>query len=417
MKHGRRYLRSASILAFACGICTSVAQQQASDRQHAAKEAAADGAAMAHTVETLWPADVIPTQAHPGQWAYEVGTLLDGVAAEWQLTGNPDDLAYIKATVDRWVDTNGNISTVPGQPFDPAQHTLDNLEPGRAVLFCYRSTHDQRYATAARYLFEQIAAQPRNAYGGFWHKQVYPQQMWLDGAYMAEPFRAAYARTFDQASAFDDIARQLLLMHSRMRDPKTGLLRHGWDAARRQPWADKQTGLSPEAWARAMGWYAMALVDTLPWFPQNHPARPRLLAVLNQLAGSVTKYQDPATGLWWDVLDKADRPNNFREASASAMFVYALAKGVRLGYLPQSFALVALRGWHGLETTFVSHNPDGTTTLHGTVKVSGLGGTPYRAGDYNYYVHEPVADNDPKGVGAYLLAASEIAQTGHRGRP
>jgi unsaturated rhamnogalacturonyl hydrolase len=339
-----------------------------------------------------------------------VGTLLDGMAAQWHATADGEDFAYIKATVDRWVDKAGNITMEPGKPFDPGQHTLDNLEPARAVLLCYRVTGQPQYAKAAKFLWQQFDAQPRTPAGGFWHKQVYPQQMWLDGAYMAEPFRAMYAKTFQQDAAFDDIAKQLLLMQEHMRDPKTGLLRHGWDSSHQQRWADKQTGLSQEAWGRAMGWYAMALVDTLPWFPEQHPDRARLIADLEQMAAAIAKQQDPATGLWWDVLDKGGRPGNFREASASAMFVYALAKGVRLGYLPQRYEAVALRGWNGLEHTFITRGADDMLTLHGTVKVSGLGGNPYRAGDYDYYVHEAVGDNDPKGVGAFLFAASEMQQ-------
>ena len=178
--------------------------------------------------------------------------------------------------------------------------------------------------------------------------------MWLDGAYMAEPFRAAYAATFQQPADFDDIAKQLLLMDEHMRDPKTGLLRHGWDESKSMPWADKTTGLSPEVWARAMGWYCMALVDVLDWFPQDHPQRPALVAALNRTMAAVVKVQDPESGLWWQVMTHpphtgpmaqkqpdgsirmASRTGNgnYLEASASCMFTYALAKGVRMGYLP-----------------------------------------------------------------------------------
>lgn len=225
---------------------------------------------------------------------------------------------------------------------------------------------------------------------------------------MAEPFRAAYTAQLEHGKDLHDVAVQLLLMHEHMRDARTGLLRHGWDESRRQAWADPQTGLSPEVWARAMGWYMMALADTLPWFPQNHPDRARLVAVYREMAGAVAKQQDAASGLWWDVLGHAGEPGNFLEASASAMIVYALAKGVRVGVLPPELLKTAIRGWNGIETRFVTREPGGTLTLHGTVKVSGLGGKPYRAGDYSYYVHEATGDNDMKGVGAYLLAASEI---------
>lgn len=387
---------------------TAVAAAPSPGARQAAIQAAHDGAAMATTVRSVWPVDA-PIQPHSGGWSYEMGTLLDGVAAEWQVTANGEDFAYVKAMVDRWVDANGTITSGAGAPFRGDLHSLDEIEAGRATLLCYRVTGEARYAKAAAFLHEQLAQQPRNSAGGYWHKQAYPQQMWLDGAYMAEPFRAAYAQTFQQKGDFDDIAHQLLLMDEHMRDPKTGLLRHGWDAGKQQRWADHQNGLSQEAWARAMGWYAMALVDALPWFPADHPQRARLIAALGRVAEGVAKYQDRSTGLWWDVMDKGDRAGNFPEASASAMFVYALAKGARLGLLPQTFEATALRGWNGLEKKFITREAN-AVTLHGTVKVSGLGGTPYRAGDYDYYVHEAVGDNDAKGVGAFLLAASEMQQ-------
>ena len=383
---------------------------------------------MAATVRQQWPGGVVATQAHPGAWAYETGTLLDGMAAQGLATRDAADraadLQYVKEAVDRWVRPDGSIETEAGKPFNPGLHTLDNLEPGRAVLFVYQQTHEERYRKAAASLFAQFASQPRNSLGGYWHKQIYPDQMWLDGAYMAEPFRAAYAKQFGPASEFDDVAKQLLLMDEHMRAPgvRAGeLLRHGWDASRAagqqaQPWADAGTGLSPEVWARALGWYCMALVDTVPAFPANHPDRAKLVAALQRVMTGVAAQQDAATGTWMDVLDRPGQPGNFREASATAMFTYALAKGVRLGYLPARFAGNAERAWAGLEHEFVTR-VDGRVTLHGTVKVSGLGGTPYRAGDYSYYVHEAVGDDDAKGVGAFLLAASEVARMDSRANP
>ena len=385
--------------------------------QSVQKQAAADAEAMAATVRTDWPRGVIGNQPKAGAWAYEIGTLLDGMAAHWQVRHDPDDLSYIVQTVNRWVMPDGSILAAEGRTFDPELHTLDNLEPGRAVLFCYGVTHARRYEKAAETVYAQFATQPRTPEGGFWHKQVYPQQMWLDGLYMGEPFRAAYAKTFKEDAAFDDIAKQFLLIYEHARDPQTGLLRHGWDSAKAQPWADKTTGQSQEAWARAMGWYAMALVDTIPSFPPEHPGKAKLMKVLNDIAGPIAKYQDPETGVWWDVMDKGGREGNFREASATAMFVYAFAKGSRLGYLPPTYAQAAVKGWQGLEKQFVTREANGHVTLHGTVKVSGLGGKPYRAGDYNYYIHEPVGDMDAKGVGAFLLAASEIEQMDEATQP
>ena len=370
------------------------------------------------------PAAIIPAQQmaatvllqHPSTtptactWGYEDGFRLDGMAAMWHNTADPAIFNFIKAAVDPCIAADGSIVGYKAET-----HTLDNIEMGRAVLFLYRVTSQPKYALAAKFLHDQLALQPRTPSGGYWHKQIYPNQMWLDGAYMAEPFRAQYAATFQSPADFDDIAKQLLLMDANMRDPDSGLLRHGWDESKQMSWADKTTGLSPEVWGRAMGWYAMALVDTLDWFPpssdQSHPQRAALIAALNRTMAAVIEVQDAKTGLWWQVMTHGSEPGNFFEASASCMFTYALARGVRMGYLPQADEENAKRAWEGIQKQFIAANPDGTLVLQNTVKVGGLGGTPFRAGDYNYYIHEPVVDQDKKGVGAFLLAGSEMEQS------
>jgi unsaturated rhamnogalacturonyl hydrolase len=381
---------------------------------------------MAATVIQQWPAGVVSTVNNKGQWAYEEGVALDGIAAEWHTTANGAYFAYIKAAVDKYVTAGG---TITGYKADG--HTLDDIEMGRATLLVYRVTQQEKYAKAAKFLEDQLAIQPRTASGAYWHKQIYPNQVWLDGAFMAEPFRAAYAATFQKPEDFDDIAKQFLLMDANMRDAKTGLLRHGWDASKQMPWADKTTGLSPEVWARAMGWYVVALVDTLDWFPADHPKRAALVAALNRNIAAVIKAQDAKSGLWWQVMSRpphngpamAKQPDgsiragimhesngNYFEASASCMFTYAIAKGVRMSYLPQGNESSARRAWEGIQKQFITTNADGTLTLHGTVKVGGLGGKPYRSGEFDYYIHEPVVDQDAKGVGAFMLAGSEMEQ-------
>src|SRR5271170_5225640 len=324
---------------------------------------------MAATVIKMWPDGVVATENHPGVWAYEEGVLLDGMAAEWHSTAVGADFKYVKAAVDKYVTADGTITG-----YKANEHTLDDIEMGRAVLLMYRVTQQAKYAKAAKFLHDQLELQPRTASGGYWHKQIYPNQMWLDGAYMAEPFRAAYAATFQEPKDFDDIAKQLLLMDEHMRVASTWLLKHGWDESKQMPWADKTTGLSPEVWARALGWYAMALVDVLDWFPKDHPQRSKLVEALNRTMAAVVKYQDPTTGLWWQVMDAGPAPvtsmptggkhgeaianpvgpGNYPEASASCMFVYSLAKGVRMGYLPQSYEANAKRGWDGIQKQFVT---------------------------------------------------------------
>ncbi len=204
-------------------------------------------------------------------------------------------------------------------------------------------------------------------------------------------------------------------MERNSRDDKTGLLYHGWDESRKQRWANPTTGRSPNFWARAMGWYAMGLVDTLDHFPKKHPQRAELIAILNRLARAVAKYQEPKSGLWYDVLDKGTAAGNYLESSAACMFVYALAKGVRNSYLAASYMRVAEAGYRGIKNEFLRTDSNGQLNLEGTVSVSGLGGNPYRDGSYEYYLSEKVITNDPKGVGALLLAATEM-ETAAKGR-
>jgi unsaturated rhamnogalacturonyl hydrolase len=293
-------------------------------------------------------------------------------------------------------------------------YNIDNVLNGRILLLLYKVTHKEKYRKAADLLRAQLKAHPRTSEGGFWHKKIYPSQMWLDGLYMGEPFYAEYAATFHEGEAFDDIARQFILMERHARDPKTGLLYHGWDESRQQRWANPQTGRSPNFWGRAMGWYAMALVDVLDYFPKDHPQRNSLIAILNRSAAAIEKYQDRKSGLWYEVLDKGGTPGNYVEASASCMFVYALAKGVRLGYLPSSYSKVAQQGYQGIAEQFIETEANGQVNLRGTVSVAGLGGKPYRDGSYEYYLSEKVVTNDLKGIGAFLMASSEMERVARR---
>ena len=360
-----------------------------------------------------WPDGRFAAPGAPWAWNYELGTLLEGMDSVWLNTADASYFHYIQNSVDALLAPDGSIPTQK-----PEEHQLDNILLGRQLLLLYRVTRNQRYLAAATLLYSQLAQQPRNTSGGFWHKQRYPNQMWLDGLYMAEPFRAEYASVSHHPEDFSDITHQFVLMERHARDPKTGLLYHGWDESRQERWANKQTGDSSEFWARGMGWYMMALVDTLDYYPANDPGRRQLLAILSRAAAAVARYQDPNTGLWYDVLNKPHEKGNYLESSAACMFVYALAKGVRRGYLPASYVPNAQRAYHGILTHFITTGPGGDVSLSGTVKASGLGGDPYRDGSYAYYIGEKVATNDPKGVGSFLLAASEMetAQNAKLGR-
>ena len=358
---------------------------------------------MADATMERWPKGHFVPADKPWKWNYELGTLLEGMDAVWYDTANGADYRYIKGAVDSFLSADGSIST-----YDPSAYSQDNVLLGRQLLLLYGVTQDKRYYEAAAQLRKQLATQPRNPSGGFWHKQIYPNQMWLDGLYMAEPFLAEYASVFQETQDFAEITKQFSLIEQHTRDPRTGLLYHGWDESKQQKWANPATGASPSFWARGMGWYMMALVDTLPWFPENDPGRAQLLAILERTAAAVVHYQDPASGLWYQVLDKGGEKGNYFESSAACMVTYALAKGVRLGYLPPEYAANAQKAWSGIQSHFVKSEPDGKLTLTGTVHAIGLGGSDHHDGSYEYYVSSPVVSNDPKGVGTFLLAATEM---------
>ena len=296
-----------------------------------------------------------------------------------------------------FVDDEGDIRTYKFEDYN-----LDNILCGRILLTLYKVTGKQKYYKAAATLRKQLVEQPRIKEGGFWHKKIYPNQMWLDGLYMAEPFYAEWASTFHEDSDFNDIANQFIIIEKHARDSKTGLLYHGYDESKEQPWANKMTGVSPNFWARAMGWYGMALVDALPYFPQDNPKRRELIDILRKFVIAIAKVQDQKTGLWWDVLNFPNRKGNYFEASASCMFVYTMFKGVRLGYLPSSCLPIAKKGYAGIIKKFVT-NVDGQTNLEGTVSVSGLGGHPYRDGSYEYYIKEKIVTNDAKGNWRFFI--------------
>jgi unsaturated rhamnogalacturonyl hydrolase len=337
------------------------------------------------------------------RWHYEPGVVLLALHRVAGEAGEHEYLDYIQRNVDEFVGPDGAIRT-----YRLEEYNLDQINEGKLLFPLYETTGDERYRIAAGLLRRQLETHPRTQEGGFWHKQVYPHQMWLDGIYMASPFYAEYGARFDEPAVFDDVARQILLAARHTRDPKTGLFYHGWDESRSQRWADPETGCSPSFWGRAMGWYAMAIPDVLDHFPEGHPQHRDLVAVLHDLAAGILSVQDRRSGVWYQVLDEQGREGNYLEASASCMFVYALAKGSRQGYLGQAALDAARRGYEGILEQFVEVDDSGVVSLHGICSVGGLGGKPYRDGSFEYYVGEKVLSNEHKGVGAFILASVEI---------
>ena len=356
---------------------------------------------MAATVMDIW-ADSLWT-GRPFKWSYDQGVLLEGIANIWYRTADAKYFNYLKKSMDYFVQPDGSIKTYTGKEFN-----IDNIKNGRAILLLYKVTGQEKYLKAAQLLRNQLKDHPRTNEGGFWHKKIYPYQMWLDGLYMAEPFYAEYSALTNDQAGFDDVANQFIWMEKHSRDPKTGLMYHGWDESKQQRWANKETGLSPHIWARAMGWYGVGLVDALEYFPEDQPKRKELIAILNRFAAAIKSVQQP-NGLWYDVIDVPKGKGNYFESSAASMFVFAIAKAVRLGYLPQSYMAVAKKGMDGMKKEFVETVNADKVNFKGTVTVSGLGGEKnYRDGSFEYYMSEKVITNDPKGVGAFMMAAKEM---------
>ena len=357
---------------------------------------------MAITVMNTWR-DSFSLDGRPAKWSYDMGVILKGFEGLWMNTGDVRYYNYIQQQMDVFVQDDGSIKT-----YKPDEYNIDHINNGKLVLLLYQITGKEKYLKAARLLRQQLQTHPRTNEGNFWHKQIYPYQVWLDGLYMGQPFYAGYAMLFHEDSAFNDIADQFIRIEKHTRDTKTGLLYHAWDESKEQQWANKTTGTSPLFWARAMGWYASALVDVLDYFPENHPKRKELIAILNRLVIAIEKQQDKM-GLWKDVMNYngPGYQKNYFESSATCQFVYSIAKGVRKGYLPSSKVAIATKGYYGIISKFIELK-DSQVNLHGTVKVSGLGGNPYRDGSFEYYMSEPVIVNDAKGIGAFLLASNEM---------
>ncbi|GAB2530746.1 glycoside hydrolase family 88/105 protein [Spirosoma aerophilum] len=340
------------------------------------------------------------------RWNYCHGLVCSALEQVWKESSDEKYYAYIKEYADDMINPDGTIKT-----YTLEQYNIDAVNSGKFLFALYEKTHDPKYEKALRLLRSQMLTHPRTSEGGFWHKKHYPHQMWLDGLYMASPFLAQYAQVFNEPALFADVANQIQLIDKHNKDPKTGLYYHGWDESKEQRWADKETGKSAHVWGRGMGWYAMTLVDVLDYFPKDHPQRKQIVAITNQLAQTLANYQDPKTGLWYQVMDVGKQDGNYLESSGSTMFVYFLIKAAKKGYIDQKYTSVARKGYDGILSHFIKTEPSGQITLTDACAGAGLGGTPYRDGSYEYYCKEAKRDNDPKSVGPFIMLALEFEET------
>jgi unsaturated rhamnogalacturonyl hydrolase len=348
------------------------------------------------------------------KWDYTQGLIFSAILAVWQANGDQRYWDYARAYYDGMIDADGRIRT-----YKPEEFNIDRVNTGKPLFLLYAKTHDEKYRKALDTLRGQLRQHPRTKEGGFWHKQRYPHQMWLDGLYMGATFLAQYGSVFGEPAAVDDAVRQFVLMERHARDERTGLLYHGWDESRAQKWADPATGRSASFWGRAVGWYAMALVDTLDFVPGDHAGRRDLVAILDRLAAAVARVQDPKTGLWYQVLDQGGREGNYLEASVSSMLAYALMKASRHGYVDSKYGAAGRRAYDGLLRELIEVDPGGQVQLHRVCQVAGLGSDPDRGidrdGTYRYYVTEKIRSNDPKGVAPFIFASLEVERSARRG--
>jgi unsaturated rhamnogalacturonyl hydrolase len=357
--------------------------------------------------------DLDELNKRPANWNYEIGVVLTSFERIWESTGDPKYLLYIKHILDHFIDKDGSIKTYVIEDFNS-----DNILPGRQLITLYNTYRDEKYAKAFHKLKYQLDVQPRLKEGGYWHKLMYPCQMWLDGVYMTQPFKAKYLVHTDKKDEWNDVANQFIWMAKNSKDDKTGLMYQGYDECRIQKWADPKTGQSLEFCSRSIGWYMIGIVDILEIFPLDHPLRPKLIEIYNDLSNAVLSMQDKDARVWWQVTDKANKEGNYLESSGSSMMIASLLKGVRLGYLPQSMKQAAIEGYNGILKEFVTKDDQGIYHLNNAVSGAGLGGIPHRDGTYDYYIKETKRNDDLMAIGLFMQAAIEydLAKVGPIGR-
>ena len=358
---------------------------------------------MARSEMKRFPEPWMIEKAKKPYWGYTHGLVVKSMLEEWKHTGDTAYYNYARIYADSLIDADGKIKTMKYLSFN-----IDNVNAGKILFDFYAQTHDNRYKIAMDTLRKQMTEQPRTTEGGFWHKLRYPHQMWLDGIFMASPYLVQYGEVFGDSLVYPDVVNQITLIARKTYDPATGLYYHGWDESREQAWADDETGCSPNFWSRSIGWYAAALVDVLDYMPETVAGRDTILTLVKNLAPVLVKYQDGKSGVWYQVTDQGNRKGNYLESSASALFVYFLSKAINKGYIGEEYKPAVKKAFDGMIKEFIKQEEDGTYTITNCCAVAGLGGDKvYRDGSFEYYVSEPVIENDPKSVGSFILAAIE----------
>lgn len=340
----------------------------------------------------------------PTTFEYTTGLLLQAIDDLNQLQPNPAYQQAVLNTASSFVAEDGSIHS-----YDLGKFNIDSLNSGNLLLRVWQRTGEARYQKALAQLREQVRQHPRTQNGAFWHKKIYPYQVWLDGVYMGMPFLTRYSTTFEQGASYKEAVHEFEVVAEKLRNPETGLYYHGWDESKQQAWANQDTGLSPEYWSRGMGWLAMALVDVLEEIPADQTElRAPLIAQSQQLAAALQKYADPVSHVWHQIPDKPQAPGNYLESSASSMFVYFYAKALNLGIIDPSYRAFTEQSYQGLLNQFALLDANNQAHLTNMVQVAGLSAG--RDGSYDYYMNEPVMRNDAKGMGPFIMASVQLAK-------
>ena len=349
---------------------------------------------------TAWNMERV-RQGKSAHWNYIDGCMLNALLSLSESTGEPLFADFVLTFTDAFIADDGAIRT-----YDPAKYNLDDINEGRILFPLYQRTGQEKYRLAADRLARQLRDQPRTEEGNFWHKLIYPDQVWLDGIYMAQPFQALYEKHFGNGD-YSDIVKQIETVRARMFDPQKRLYYHGYDASKSVFWADPATGCSQNFWLRAIGWFATALADLLEIV--DDPAEDRLKPIFVELMEGIAPYADPETGMYYQVVDQGGREGNYLETSGSSMIAYAMLKGVRLGVLPREYAALGQRTFDGILRRYLKAEGE-DVELGGICLVAGLGpaDNPRRDGSYAYYISEPVVKNDAKGVAPLVMCYTEI---------
>ncbi|MCR5706274.1 MAG: glycoside hydrolase family 88 protein [Acholeplasmatales bacterium] len=351
-----------------------------------------------------WNIEVIRA-GKPCKWNYIDGCMTNSLIELYKLTGDKKIYDFVKAYIDYFVNEDGTINT-----YEKEKHSTDDIAEGRTLFSLYDISGEEKYRKAIENIYAQIKEQPRTPEGNFWHKEIYPNQIWLDGLYMAQPFYLTYETRFNKMENYNDIIGQIKNVRKYMFDEKKKLYYHGYDASKKMFWADPKTGLSKNFWLRSIGWFTVALADCAEIINQQMYDEFRTITtLLKEIIDSLLTYQDPKTKMFYQVVDKGDMKGNYVETSGSAMIAYSILKGVRMGILPERYQKIGLDIFDGICENMLKEN-NGSLDLEGICLVAGLGPDKDRRrdGSYEYYISEPVVANDAKGVGAFTMAYIEV---------